>query len=114
MLNFLAGLCTWGAGVWGRLWSNGRIGLGQSSDRERVWGSLNAEGWIYVPIPEKHWPSHVECFNYIRDSHPFDSPVTVRCCRYPRLFLENRIYCSRVFRKLHIEVRRMGEDSGLA
>lgn len=27
------------------------------------------------------------------------------------MFLENRIYCSRVFRKLHIEVR---EDSGLA
>lgn len=24
--------------------------------------------------------------------------------RYPRLQLENRIYCSRVFRKLHIEI----------
>ncbi len=24
--------------------------------------------------------------------------------RYPRLTLENRVYCSRVFRKLHVEV----------
>ena len=25
-------------------------------------------------------------------------------CSYPRLLLENRVYCSRVFRKLHLEV----------
>lgn len=33
-------------------------------------------------------------------SPPSLSPFT----RYPRLLLENRIYCSKVFRKLHIEV----------
>lgn len=48
-----------------------------SVDLHREW-----EGWAYVdiPDPEKGEPD------------------------YPRLKIENRIYCSRVFRKLHIEV----------
>lgn len=35
---------------------------------------------------------------------PFTRSPCLPRCSYPRLTLENRVYCSRVFRKLHVEV----------
>ena len=61
------------------------------------------EGWVILHIifPLKGSQFSVLFLDWGVAIHAFHIHTTPR---YPRLLLENRIYCSKVFRKLHIEV----------